>query len=78
MPPCKDAQAALDDENDGLTLEVAGVFVADDASKAISDKRKRAAAAKHAQTLVVVAPLRQRREFKRALRRRDAELRGRL
>jgi len=51
---------------------------ASDAGQAISDQRKRAAAAQQRQTLVVAVPLRQRRELKPALRRADAELRGRL
>jgi hypothetical protein len=49
-----------------------------DTGQAISDQGKRAAAAQQRQTLVAAVPLRQRREFKPALRRADAELRGRL
>ena len=78
MPPGEDTQAALEDVGDSFAVEVAAAFVVDDTGKAIRNKRKRAAAAQQPQTLVVAAPLRQRRKFKQALRRADAELRGRL
>ena len=79
-PPREAAEAAPHDAGRGPELEAAAAFVpVDGTSQAKGQYGQRAAAAQQLRTLPAVAAAQlPRREFKRALRQREAELHRRL